>query len=662
MASKTYFPPYAGDVVALIESIKKLKIFVVTHEEDIYEELDASIRESFAANRFINMAQSVFEHVIFLEPSFYGQDMSFEFRPNSRVYPVKKNNKNAESFESIGFSSKKFEDGDGLFYVWNSDSLRSYLHRQTLEYHEFQKKIGKRHWQKVETIVAGNSDDPFVVIVDTLAYLMRSADFKPLGERIKSRIDIDIAYSPEHEKYRHLVRQYLAGKLVDFIPAALGQVNLFKKNHYGRSLDNLLKKSLAEIDIHSLDDLMSLERKVADFLRDSRGNWAFALRLVEILIAAADGLPEESRRKPDVSQMILRLYSHKLSIHNHRGEYGQAWSIYQKLKIQKEIPRNIEQLREDLALENRSAVSAANIFSFEEGNALLKPKIKVLEDSLKPLSDYCGKNLGDPLLGKIQGTYAQNLAFLSGRKAEYFAEAERLFKEAADQFSRPGDILRHQLNLLDLYLEHGRQSEAAATFEAIVGRKEVVRFLERPSQKTAAGMQFVLRARLKYALAHGYGNESLVETFSLSNLKDWFGEAANEHPFQFTCAYLGRMAKDNKKHDQSTQYFNHALAIPLNHRAADQPTLQVLRAQILVWWALSLGGLPARGKIVQAMAILKSISDDPELKTMLHIQPDGDAGGWFAPGWKALAAVDWSQGFDRQACEEFLRCFTFNYR
>ena len=662
MASKIYFPGYAQDVVSLVESIKSVKIFAVAHEEDIYADMDASIRESFAANRFINMAQSLFEHVLFLEPRFYGQTMTFEFRPNSRVYPVRNNKKNAESFESIGFSSKKGEGADGLFYVWNSDALRSYLHRQTLEYHDFQKKIGKRHWQKVETIVASQSDDPFVAIVDTLAYLLWSTDFKPLGERIRSRIDIDIAYSPEHEKYRRLVRLYLSGKLADFIPAALEEINGLKKNHYRRALDALLQKALKDIDIHSLDDLRILEERVSNYLSAGRGNWAFALRLVDNLLAAAGALPDEFRDKPDIKAMVLRLRNHKLSIHNHRGESGHAWSVYRTIQAEKPEPKSIDDLREDMALDNRLAVTAANIFAFEEGNALLKPKIAALEEALKPLAAYCGKQLADPLIGKMTGTFAQNLAFLSMRKPELFSEAERLFRNAAEQFSRSGDILRHQVNLLDLYLDHGRQSDAEAVMHAIMNQPDVNPFLQEPSKGNARGMQFVLRARLKFALAQNQGYEEWVTRCSLQNLKNWFGDAVNEHPFQFTCAYLGRMAAAVKKHQESKQYFSHALAIPLNHSPADQPTLQVLRAQILVWWAMCMAGLPARQKVVEAVEILNSLAADPELKTMLHMQPDGEPGGWFAPGWKALSPVDWNQGFEPAACEEFLRCFTFNYR
>lgn len=665
------FNEFVTKTVNLLTTNPAVLPFAIGHDGDVYEKMPPALCESFAANRYLAMVQTMIEHLLFLHPLFFGRDISVDFQPNSRAYGLSTDQpEKIETFKQMGYriNSKVKDKGVVVFYILTKEILRSYLHCAAIDYAPWGGKIGKRDWGTVKTIVARNSDDPFVAMVDILAYILRSQNpiYHSSSTHIKELLTVDLAYGSKQQQYRSLVQLYLNGNLVEFIPAAIEALPKFKRNYYRTQLEALLAKCAEQADIADIKALAAIEEKVSRYLRESQGNWGFVQTLIDTLLKTLDTLPPGAATASQTDPVRFRLYNDKLSLHNHRGEHLQAWQAYKKIQALDVKPSDVESWRERMALENRMGVAYANIFAFEESNSRLAPMVETLDKARAILAEQAGIPLQDPLMGKILGTSAQNYAFLAPRDPGHFETAETLFLQALEQFSRADDRLRHQVNLVDLYLDWGKKEQALQRISEIYSAPAFKRFSEAPGPETTKHMQFTLRAVLKFFLWAGEKeeHEKLLAFYPLENLSAWFGSAFNEHPFELVCAYLGRMALAVGEMARAEGYFKHALNVPPTQDFTEQPTLQAIRAQILIWRALghpSEKEAEARDWVGEAQNMLRKIGNDPLLKTMLDLSCAEEPGGWFAPGWKALAGVDWSREFSRDACEAFLKCFTFNY-
>lgn len=658
--AKNLTTKYFSELFSLIEGHGVLS-FLLRHNEDIYQTLPPEYMEIHSANRYQGMATCLLEHIIFLYEPFFGKALDFSLLPNSRVTVFEpQQNKEIKAMKSMGYGWTSIGNQKTLFFVWNADILRSRIMLHAHEYIRWKKRLGERTFSKFETIVAHKSKDPFVHIADHLAYLSRS------DQNFSERYSVTFDYNREYQTYRELIRSYLAGNFQYFLPEALQLLAKPTPSPFDINLQKMLDSAAPHIFPVDIGQLEELEQRIDRYLRNSRGNWQFILDLITHLLKSADSLPAKIHDTPRYNWLLFKLYSHRQSIHNHRGEDIDAWENYRKIQNLNLGKCTVSEYRKKIEVENRDAVTLANLFAFEQANEILHTIHSSLEQSLKIYQQMTDGILHDPLLGKIRGTMAQNMAFLCPRKPALFEKAETLFTEAAQEFTRESDTIRHDINLAHLYLDWEKQNKAQEIIEIIKGSDSVNAFLAAPA-KNARYMQFVLAILLKNAVQNHSlkENEILLKTYSLKNLKKWFGAAVNEHPFELICGYLGRIATAANK-EGAKDYFNHALRIPRKGRRTDQPTLQAIRAQIWVWWAIEehRAGRPksAMEKIGRAINIMKAIGEIKELATILYIDKNGTATGWFADGWQALQKIDEQKRFDRKACDTFLKCFTFNYR
>jgi len=670
--SNPQFQPYLKALLSHLATVEII-LAVQCYQDDIHVNLGKAQQEIFAANRYLSMAQTMFEHLFFLAPEFHGQDLDLALHPNSRVSVISSGNQVKSQMETIGYtpriSSGKGMKGDSIFYTWTNDIISSMIHRMAVEYSPWQRHIGQRNFSTINTIVAKNSNNPLVHMVDHLAWIYAQSakgyNCEELGKTLREMILIDLRYGSEHVAYRAMIRASLDDDMKGLLLLANEKFSSLVTPYYQKTILAKIEQSLTDPTLDP-EQIEAMERLADTWLRQSKGNWSFVLKLTSSLVRLLESLPEEKRLTPRMQRLLFHLHSHQLSIHNHRGEDADAAVAYDAIEQLNLGELSLDDYRERIAIENRISVTLANIFDFEGAIVTLKPNIKALEQSLKPLQELAGQPLKDPLLGKLRGTIAQACAFISPRKKEYFIVAETFFQEATSSFSLEEDRLRHQINLLHLYLDDvGKSSESAAMAQQICNNPTVEKFLRMPSDKTAKSCQFALTALLKYdSTVTQIHQKKVKKKISLKDLHQWFGEKMNEHPFELLCAYLGRTALAAGNDSAATDYFRHALAIPFTNNFREQPTLQVIRAQIFVWWAMGLAsaGKPdaAREKIISAKSIMEEIGQTAGLESILALS-DMPPTGWFASGWAALHVVDWDTTYNQAACESFLQCFTFNY-
>ncbi len=662
-------------------------LFQMTHEEDIHAGLPASLDETFAANRYLNMAQALFEHLFFLHPPFFGLDLAVSLHPNSRVFLVRQDDTALVArIKALGFHTQPIDKGALLVFPWGPDVIRTALHRLALEYAPFQQTTGSRQWLAVEAPVAkwcadpkhsrypGDEHCPFINWVDNLALLCRAnrntyleKKFPDTVQKIAGRLDIDIAYGAEQQEFARIVRRFLAGDLAGFTGEAVEHLAGFSSPYHRRQTEILLERAAAGLTVRDIGQVDALERRVDTFLSTSRGNWAFVDALLDRLLAFLDQIGRTEGETARVRGLCFRVLGHKLRIHNHRGEYRQAWQIHRRMQAmdQDRGQRTLDEFRHHMEIANRMAVTAANVFAFEEGNRNLEPLEAVLEESRRLLGRAAGREIFDPLLGKIRGTMAQNHSFLARWQPERFSAAEALFQEAIAGFPDDDAKLRHRTYLLHLYLDWERMDAAAECMRAIHATPSFKAFCDAPSAGTARYMQFALHAVLKYHAEAGTDCAPILDTYTVGNLEQWFGSAANEHPFELIHATLGRLAAKSGDLRRARRHYQRGLGIPAAGRADDQPTIQVIRCQILARQALDewAGGSKeeARNAMLRIRKIFERIGRAENLESILALPEGSEPSGWFAPAWNRLAGVDWKSRFDEEACRALLDCFTFNY-
>jgi hypothetical protein len=666
------FSSFASSLVNALAASSMVS-FVMRYEGDLHSALPDAARDAYAANRHLNMAQAAFEYLLFLYPEFWGENLIVDFHPNSRTLPAKDDVK-ALIFKDMGFEVHG-KNENRFVPVWTAGAIRAYLHRMLIDYSPWLHKTGQRSWTQVEAIVAKKSDDPFVHWTDNLAWLARwgeSSDrYSYITDELSKVTAINLSYGREHQDFRAMTRLYLDGDLEEFLSTAMTTLPTFRNVGYRNNLVYMLDTFIVGTGALDAKQLTNLEHLANEYLRSARGNWDFVFRLLSRLTNAIDSLPEAERETREMRRLLARLHSHLISVYNHRGDTGRAWQSFKTITKLALTPETVAEFHEQAELLNRLAVTSANVFAFEASNRELQPLAKALEESQAPLNIASQTKLAYPLLGKLWGTMGQNFAFLAPRMPDCFPTAEALFLKARNSFTIPRDRLRHEVNLLHLYLDWEKtdatkRNDADAAAKRIEGSPAVAAFLAKPDTATAFYNQFNLAVLIKHACQRGNNLSELIGKYRLDSLKRWFGIAANEHPFEFICGGLGLGALSLGRRQDGMEYLTHALTIPGTDKPEEEPTLQILRCQIVVRWAMIEKELDNKtdvsGKLKVAINLLGHISQTSGLETMLRLKDDEEPTGWFASGWQALSAVDWEKEFSREACEVFLNCFTFNYR
>ena len=640
-----------------------IRVIRMRYEEDITSEFDGDVSEAFACNRYLYMIQALIEHVIFYNPDFFGENVSFSVKPNSRVFPC--DTGQVPEMKTLGFHVVKATDpAKNIVSVWNKVGLRVFLNRIRLEHVPHMAYQGTRRYVSIEMPVAKDSMDPFVHWVDVIAGYIMWHRKKSAVKNLLDSLLIDIVYGSDERLYKELCNLFFSGQHKRFIENYLHTIHLFSTTYYRQQLSRIFEKEIIKTASFTLEDLIGLESLADSYLRSASGNWEFVAALVDKILDLTKHLPA-GQNQQKIKQLVFRLNNHKLTYHNHRGEVVESWNAVKHIEGLDIKPGTVEDWWEYAAFKNRKAVTAANLFAFEEGNKELDDILNCMDKGLAFLNECSGMNLRQDQLGKLKGTIAQNYAFLAPFNGDLFKRAEAMFLEAKAQFGEPGALLRQNIYLMHLYMDWDRKAELLKVYKEIEANEAVKAFLEKPDPQTAKYMQFVLALHLKVAVYFLEKDPGLLNIHTRENLKKWFGEASYEHPFEFIYAYLGQLAYLQKDKTLGRAYMKMALNIPRKGEKEVQVTFEAIRAQILVRWALSLNALgytqEAMQKIKNASALMTKIGADPRYSPILEIIDNKPAGGWFKEGYQALLAVTNAGKIEPKHCEAFLRCFTFNY-
>ncbi len=648
----------------------EMTVFRMTHKNDLYTWAKGDIlSETFAANRYLMMAESVLEYMVFLNPESLGQDLSFFLHPNSRVFLANETEDAlVERYREMGFQPGRTKNPNEapFFFIWDEKALRIYMQRLATQFSPFKQRLGDHDIRLIEMPVAKKSSDPFVHWSDNLCYAFRHRIVDPEDE---AKLKVDLAYGEEHGRFADLIRTYLGGDLKSFLFQSLSTHKTLITPYYRNSLDTLFDLGIRQIGDMDGSFLKELMREMNEQLRSSSLEWLFVLGLIDCMLRSLQNLPLEAQALPENREMLVRLYEHLFNIHNHRGEYALAWNAAQaieKARVATGDHLAFEKLLEQADFRNRQAVMAANVFQFQTGNRLVRDELRLLESLRDAAQQVTGQPITMDRIGKFKGTMGQNMAFLAPREPAFFPGAEAMFLAARGEFLHPSDRLRQDLYLFHLYMDWGKHGQAEERLMAALKAKEWCLFQADPSKETSRFTAFTLFALLKYSYSQRPDEDmAALERYTLSNLCRWYEDVFFEHPFELIYGYLGRMACRQSLDARAKDYFEHALSVPKDGEPDKQETLQAIRAQIFTWWALESMARDDRlhaGRMMgRAASIIESLGRRKELAPMLSLEGDRIIGGWFAEACKALRRVNWEKDFDQEACYSLLSCFTFNY-
>lgn len=629
---------------------------------------EKAISETFAGNRYLYMMESLLEHIIFLDPENFGNNQSFFLHPNSRVFPCTRKEK--DHYEAYGFDvfcPDKTQPDHCLVNVWSETGLRIFINRLCVDYEPFVTLQGRKSISEIEMPVAKKSNDNFVHWVDNLAgVLMWATD--DTKTRLASSLYMDIQYGEATDLYRQLCRLYLQKAFDRFVDLYFQSADIINSSCYSNKLEMLLAQSLEKFNLSSVKQAYKLEKIVDHHLRSGTGELQYSIAVVDYLIKAVTRFEFNEKR------LLIKLYNHKLSCLNHRGEVIEAWKVVEKTRETGGRANTIEDWRQEAEFINRKAVTSANVFEFLSCNSELERILETLTQTRALMNHLNDMVLKDPLIGKISGTMAQNYAFSAPFIGGCFEKAETIFLRARDEFENPPDILRQNIYLAHLYMDWGKSDKVKDTVNKIASNDSVKKFINDPCADNARYMGFPLAVFLKFFLYNGETGRDFLDQFTRNNIKTWFKNAGNEHPFEFIFAYLGRLSFQNNKIKRAQGYFNSALSIPRQGKTSLQITIRMIHTQILVWWALEYfahgNDSDAVEKLTLAVNILTRIGEDDQFSPVLKIENKKGVSGWFAQGYNTLvtamtgsiekSAEEKQSCID--ACHSFLKFFTFNYR
>ncbi|MBF0232307.1 MAG: hypothetical protein HQK65_04615 [Desulfamplus sp.] len=647
-----------------------LRICRSTFKDDLYGESSGHISEVFACNRYLYMMESLLEHVIFLDPRSFNNALTFSVLPNSRVFPCSK--KETGSLQKNGFEIKHFSTGNSqkrsdtyFVSVWNNTGLRIFLNRLQTDYAPFMSLQGQRNIDRIELPVAQNSKDPFVHWIDNLAGILMWTSGESRA-KLEQFLYMDIVYGENTDLFKRLCHFYLSGQYDLFVEQYFYIVNKINNRYYSESLKILIHNSLEKFGDCSLKQAQYLESLVDQHLRSSSGEWQYVSLIVDYLIQVL------KKKESGGDTLLLRLYNHKLSFHNHRGEVMNAREVIKEYDAMNFHPATIQDWREYVEFMNRKAVSLANLFDFKSIIPEFESNLDALQQSRETLNRLSNLSLNDPLMGKLSGTLAQNYAFIAPFDASSFQKAEKIFLQARSEFDRSADILRQNIYLAHLYMDCGEEKKLKQIIQDIFSNPSVKAFIDSPGSHNSRYMSFAFAVLLKYFLKQQIQAEDILQTFTIKNIRAWFGNAVDEHPFELIYAYLGRLAWQTGDEKAAQEFFNCTLHIPAYGKTADQITIRMIHAQIMVWWALEYikteNMEKATEKLNLAISIMTKTGENSAYASIISIEDGKGVSGWFADGYNALARslTDNSQNdqvnsIDIEACREFLKCFTFNY-
>ena len=664
-----WYNDYIKDLVDLTLN-SPIECLRMTYDSDFFRESTAHVLdEGVFCNRYLCMMQSFIEEVLYLNPDDYGEKVLYSFHPNSRVIPITEDKIN--QIEGLGFDvdkPKKESEKKGWAWrakVWNASGLRVFLNRLQMDYGVFQEAIGARVIKQVEMPVAKKSNDPFVHWVDNLAGLVMWQN-NELKRHIVKELVIDTVYSYETQEYKKLCDMFLKGNTQGFITTYLDTLEIIKNNNYKRWLSMLLERCISNMGETSIDSLIHLERQIDHLIQSSSGYWTSVSALVTFLLNAIDAMPDHEKNKPEIKQLTFRLLNHQLSCLNHRGDVAGAWETVKRADALELKVKSVSDWHARVEFVNLQAVASANLFAFNRYKDQLSGFIKGLEDSRACIAKCEDIAVNDPLIGKVSGTLAQNYAFMAPSSPDYFKIAEGMFLKAKGEFDNSADILRQNIYLAHLYIDWDQKEKVESIMAEIIKNPQVGIFWGNPGEENSMYMAYALSIILKCHVYLNHDPEYALICFKIRNMKLWFKEAWQEHPFGLICQYLGQLAFNNNDSASANQYFKESVSIPINSGDETHPTILALHAQTYVTWAKKLTEnnrmSEAKEKISNALDLMHRIGRDDMLSPILELNGDTATGGWFREGYNRLKNSWDGERLNIDACDAFLRCFTFNYK
>lgn len=646
----------------------------IRHEQDILKNVAGGVPETFYCNRYLYMIQALIDTVLFFHPPLWHPATDFTFRHNTRVFAVQ-GRAHLDELREQGYSpfQPRKNQEKWLVNVWDNAGFMIFLKRRLADFSPYHQTTGVRNVVKADMQTASRSEDVFSAWADALVGILRRRNPLEMAGLIADTLCIDAVYGREHQRYTDLVTMFLEKRYDDFLSETLSYLHRVTHAYYRDQLRNLVDQALDHVDINGpmIGDIAGLMESQVE---NSTGNWGHVLAITEKLIARL----EAATNTPETSAALKTLRASRLSCLNHRGETREA-EILAKTLVE-DPARTVEDIRKKAEIINRLAVTGANRFDFIEPARQLVPYIQRLIASRSELSQIEGRDLNDPLIGRLASTAGQAFAFATPFNERHREAASFLLKTALMVADTPEDTLRQSVYLAHLYLDMDRFSHRFSlldpsdpevkqeidglvrdTMDYVAGQPLVSAFIRRPFADTPLSMAFVLAVFLKYEFQTGQALIPDSDAWVNRHLESAFGHCSNEHPFELIFGYLGQKAMAKGDFHTAGVYFENALNIPVRIKDAP-PVIQAIHGQIIGLWARCLlqhgKQEEAHQKIRVLLHVMGRIADNPDNATILT----RDGGGWFGSEIQTLEKALKQNGDVEASLSAFLERFTFNYR
>ncbi len=523
------------------------------------------VKDSCAANLYINMAQDLVEKVLFHNPYVTKiEKAALEFPTRLGVAEGDDRQEKSEEFINLGYREMDSKERQKDKYsIVSADLYRSAISRemlrtkkQSMEIVSFVVKSFTRMFDAKNK--AANENNAFVFLTDVVNSVFTNRKLERDPVRWMEYIQKEASSFTKDDK--NLLYAYTG---VDNY-FSLAWENFEKKDYYDalqqayegsvckdEFTDFYSKKWFAKVEesVVRSNDSVALTEAIRKFQKStyaSNLNQEKLLYIFHALEKAAVGLKAEDARN---RQTLYELYDAGLSAYNHIGHFNKAEEYYRKCQ---DVADGVD-IEQFLRTKNKQIVFLTDRFSFEEAqsiaeeNVALHEKLQKVREEVFPGKESANAHSYALALSQLGQTYA---FVLDERAEECFLRALTLMSDTSADYYITLSYLLHW------YIETGNKEAYEKWMIKFAGGKDnpidQLKYLLHTAEEEAnslISLKFAMYVFAKGVYCFGLeeGDHNLQSRlFQLRNNMKNAGELAEKqyqgHPWEITNKYLALIA------------------------------------------------------------------------------------------------------------------------
>lgn len=522
------------------------------------------VRDDYASNLYVHMAEKMVERLIFHNPVIEKIDC-INLNLATRKAVLNNESKIADEYETIGFSEfDKNTSTNKMYNLTNTDLYRTVIEREMIDTGKTDIKINKI-WVTPIKYKLNAKDMEFLYLSDSIcSYLgfgIKGNKSEEWIEEVGNKISeistangllfaydsVDVFFEKSWKKIEDKDYYEAISILYDGINLKSSMSNYYNENVFKYIKEALLKEKC------STEYTIAI-RKFSESIKNNNLNQDKLLFVFEILYRMKDNISYQNKEE---GAILYDLNDAGVSVYCHIGDSKTAYRFYEECKKYSTYVA----IEKYLSTRNKMVVCLCDEFKYEEALEFAKENLKyhrVIESMKKEMFGIDGEK-EFKVMGIALSQLGQVYAMLCDGNAEgVFLEALSEFHEETPNYYITMSYLLHY------YVDNNMKEKYEKMAKKYFGNnadieKQLEYLLKEGSKETGAifALKFAfylyIKALYKFYLKD-ISKEFAVKILDVDSLFAYYGDNAskqiNGHPWEIIYKYLAFIAYDLKEYNK----------------------------------------------------------------------------------------------------------------